>query len=183
MSGRPAVLLDRDGTLNEEVGYLHRAEDLVWTPGAQDAVRRLNEAGRLVVVVTNQAGVARGYYAEADVDALHAHMNAQLAAAGAHVDAFYYSPYHPEAAVERYRRASACRKPGRELYDRAVAEWGIDAAASAVVGDKASDLIPGRALGMQTILVETGYGARETDRGAADRVVPTLADAVEALLA
>ena len=157
---RPAVILDRDGTLNEEVGYLHRPEDLVWTPGAVEAVRRLNDAGRLVVVVTNQAGVARGYYAEADVDALHAHMSADLAARGAHIDAFYYSPYHPEGTVAQYRRQSACRKPGAELYERAVREWTIDAAASAVVGDKATDLVPGRALGMRTVLVETGYGAR-----------------------
>ena len=179
---RPAVILDRDGTINEEVGYLYRTEDLVWTPGAEDAIRRLNEAGRLVVVITNQAGVARGYYTEADVDALHAHMNAELARRGAHIDAFYYSPYHPEAAVERYRRVSPCRKPGRDLYDRAVADLDIDARASAVVGDKASDLLPGRALGMRTVLVETGYGRQETNRDAADLVVPTLADAVEALL-
>lgn len=183
MSGtRRAVFLDRDGTLNEEVGYLYRPADLVWTPGAVEAVRRLNDAGWLVIVVTNQAGVARGFYTEADVEALHAHMQAELARAGAHVDAFYYSPYHPEAAVERYRRASACRKPGPDLYTRAIAEWDVDAAASATVGDKATDLIPARALGMQTILVETGYGREQAGEAVADAVVPTLADAVERLL-
>lgn len=180
---RAGVILDRDGTLNEEVGYLHRPADLVWTPGARDAVARLNAAGLVVVVVTNQAGIARGYYTEADVEHLHAHMQADLAAVGAHVDAFYYSPYHPEGTVARYRRESDCRKPGAELYERAVAEWSLDPAASAVVGDKASDLAPGRALGMRTILVETGYGRQETDRAVADAVVPSLADAVDAILA
>lgn len=183
MSGRVGVLLDRDGTLNEEVGYLHRPEDLVWTPGAREAVARLNAAGVVVVVVTNQAGVAHGYYTEADVERLHAHMQAELAAASAHVDAFYYSPYHPDGTVERYRRASACRKPGAELYERAVAEWDLNPAACTVIGDKVTDLVPGRGLGMQTILVETGYGAREVRRDVADEVVGTFADAVSLVLA
>lgn len=181
--GRPAVILDRDGTLNEEVGYLHHPADLVWTPGAAKAVRRLNDAGHLVLVVTNQAGVARGFYTEADVHTLHVHMNAELARYGAHVDAFYYSPYHPEGTVERYRRTSACRKPGRALYERAIADWGFDPARSVAVGDKATDLIPARALGMGTILVETGYGQHEANRSVADLVVPTFADAAEAILA
>lgn len=183
MRGRRAgVVLDRDGTLNEEVGYLYRPEDLVWTPGAPEAVARLNAAGLVVIVITNQAGIARGYYAEADVERLHAHMQDALARVGARIDAFYYSPYHPEGTVERYRRASTCRKPGGALYERAAAEWDLDLAASTVVGDKASDLLPGRRLGMRTILVETGYGQQEADRAAADAVAPTLVDAVDLIL-
>jgi D-glycero-D-manno-heptose 1,7-bisphosphate phosphatase len=179
---RPAVFLDRDGTLNEEVHYLHRAEDFRWIPGAPEAVRRLNEAGLLVLVVTNQAGVARGFYTEADVDRLHAHLQAELARHGARVDAFYYSPYHPEGTVERYARASDCRKPGTALFERAVAAWGVDPARSFVVGDRATDLAPGRALGMRTVLVETGYGRAERADADADFVAADVGEAVSLVL-
>lgn len=180
---RPAVFLDRDGTLNEEVGYLHRVADFRWIPGAPEAVRRLNDAGLPVLVVTNQAGVARGLYTEADVDHLHAYMTAELARHGAHVDAFYFSPYHPEGIVERYRRASPCRKPGTALFEQAVAEWHVDAARSFVVGDKTTDLAPGRALGMRTVLVETGYGRAERERAQADFVAADVGEAVARILA
>src|SRR5690606_15961274 len=140
---RRAVFLDRDGVLNVEVNYLYRVEDFAWIPGAPEAVRRLNEAGFVTLVVTNQAGVARGYFTEADVECLHRHMQAELARAGAHIDAFYYSPYHPEGTVEAYRRASDCRKPGTALFERALREWRVDPARSFVVGDKNSDVEPG----------------------------------------
>ncbi len=180
--GRAAVFLDRDGTLNEEVGYLHRPADFRWIAGAPEAVRRLNDAGLLVLVVTNQAGVARGLYTEADVDRLHAHAQAELARSGAHVDAFYYSPFHPEGTVPAYRRASPCRKPGTALFERAIAEWRVDAKRSFVVGDKASDLAPGRALGMQTILVETGYGRAERPHADADAVAADVGQAADLIL-
>jgi D-glycero-D-manno-heptose 1,7-bisphosphate phosphatase len=177
----PAVFLDRDGTLNEEVHYLHRTEDFRWIPGAPEAIRRLNDAGFLVIVVTNQSGVARGFFEERDVDRLHAHLQTELLRYGAHVDAFYYSPYHPEGSVARYARATDCRKPGTALFERAIAEWAVDPARSFVVGDRARDLAPGHALGMRTILVETGYGRQ---KGAdADFVTADVAEAVASVLA
>lgn len=181
---RPAVFLDRDGTLNEEVNYLYREEDFAWIPGAPEAVRRLNVAGLLVVVVTNQAGVARGYYSEEDVRRLHTFMQASLhEQAGAHIDAFYYSPYHPEGTVELYRQASDCRKPGAGLFEQAITAWGIDPAQSFSVGDKNTDLAPGRRLGMTTLLVETGYGHTEKANTQADYVVKDLLAAVTRILA
>jgi D-glycero-D-manno-heptose 1,7-bisphosphate phosphatase len=177
-----AVILDRDGVLNVETGYLYRTEDLAWIPGAPEAVRALNEAGFVVVVVTNQAGVARGYYTEADVHRLHGFMQARLAEAGARIDAFYYSPYHPDAAVEAYRRESDCRKPATGLFARAVHDWHIDPARSFVVGDKNTDIEPGRALGMTTLLVETGYGRTEKETTRADHVVADLPAAVDRIL-
>lgn len=179
---RGAVFLDRDGTLNREVAYLHRTEDLVWIPGAVEAVRRLNRAGLLVFVVTNQSGVARGYFGEKEVRHLHRHMQAELEASGARVDGFYFSPYHPEGSVPAYRRASACRKPGTGMLERAVREWSLDPDRCFMVGDKNSDVEAGRALGMTTLLVETGYGAREKRATRADYVEKDISAAVERLL-
>ena len=178
-----AVFLDRDGVLNVEVDYLYRVEDFAWIPGAPEAVRRLNEAGFVTLVVTNQAGVARGYYGEEDVARLHAFMQEALAGAGARIDAFYYSPYHPEGTVERYRRVTDCRKPGCGLFERAIREWNVDPARSFVVGDKESDVEPGRALGMTTFLVETGHGRTYRATTDADYVVTDVGAAVDHLLA
>lgn len=160
-AARPAVFLDRDGTLNEEVHYLHRIEDLVWLEGVEAAIRQLNEAGVWVLVVTNQAGIARGYFTEGDLHALHEHMQRHLRAHGAHIDAFYFSPYHPEGTIPRYRRVSPCRKPGTGLLEQACTDWPIDRTRSALIGDKNSDIDAGRAFGLTTYLVETGYGAEE----------------------
>ena len=177
-----AVFLDRDGVLNVEVDYLYRREDFVWIPGAPEAIRRLNDAGLLTLVVTNQAGVARGFYTEADVHRLHAFMQAELAAYGAHIDAFYYSPFHPEGTVEAYRRVTDCRKPGTLLFEQAIAEWQVDPARSFLVGDKESDIEPGRRLGLTTFLVETGYGRSERTITDADYIVSDVAAAVDHLL-
>lgn len=145
---RPAVFLDRDGVLNRDTGYVHRPEDFVWTEGAQAAVKRLNDAGYLVIVVTNQAGVARGYYAEESVHALHRFINAALRAAGAHVDAFYYCPHHPDGTVARYARACDSRKPGAGMIARALREWPIDRARSLLIGDKDIDMEAARRAGV-----------------------------------
>lgn len=179
---RPAVFLDRDGTLNREVNYLHRIEDFAWLPGVPEAVRRLNEAGLLVVVVTNQAGVAHGYYDEAAVRRLHAFMQGELQQVGARVDAFYYCPYHPEGTVPRYRRRSRFRKPAVGMFEQAIRELEVDPARSFAIGDKDTDLEPGRRLGMTTLLVETGYGAEEKKTADADYVVPDLLSAAHQIL-
>ena len=175
---RPAVFLDRDGTLNREVNYLHKIENFEWVPGAPQAIKRLNALGMPVLVVTNQSGVARGYYTEDDVDRLHAWMNEELAKVGATVDAFYFCPYHPDGTVEEYQALSHCRKPNVGMFETAGEEWGVDPTRSFVVGDKNTDLIPGNELGMTTILVRTGHGETE-DESVADHVVADVGAAVE----
>lgn len=157
--GRKTVFLDRDGTMNVEVNYLHRPEDLKLIPGVPQAVRQLNEAGFRVVVVTNQAGVARGYYGEEDVKLLHQYLNGQLKAEGAHVDAFYYCPHHPEHGIGRYKQECSCRKPGTGMFEAADRDYPVDRKRSFMVGDKLIDTEAGRRFGVRSILVGTGYGA------------------------
>lgn len=156
--GRPAVFLDRDGTLNVESGYVHRWEDWEWIHGAIDAITRLNRMGLLVVVVSNQAGVARGYYDEAAIQRLHDAANRDLAHYGARIDAYYYCPHHPEHGEIR---DCACRKPAPGLLIQAAHDLDIDLARSWLVGDKATDIEAGIAAGVSPILVETGYGEKE----------------------
>jgi len=158
---RSAVFLDRDGTLLEEAGYLDRLERLVFFPYAIDAVRLLNRAGFPVVVVTNQAGIARGIFKESFVAAAHQHISARLAAAGARVDAFYYCPHHPEAVVEEFRQACDCRKPQPGMLTRAAADLDLALDRSFVVGDRWHDLEAGQRVGARTLLVRTGYGRTE----------------------
>ena len=182
MRGRRAVFLDRDGTLNVDTGYVHTAEAFQWIPGAVDAIRRLNEAGLLVLVVTNQAGVARGYYTEADMHQLHRYMASELETAGAHIDAFYHAPYHEQGVVPAYTRPHPDRKPGTGMFDRAIRDWSLDPERSAMVGDKASDIHPARSLGMTTFLVQTGYGQVERAVAKADFVVADVEAAVARIL-
>lgn len=155
-----AVFLDRDGTINVEKDYLYRVEDFEFIPGVPQAVRMLNEAGFLVVVVTNQSGVARGYYTEEDVDILHRHISAELAKTGSRVDAWYYCPHHPSGRGS-YSLPCHCRKPLPGMLREAARRHGIDLAASVMIGDKLADVEAGIAAGCRTILVRTGYGAAE----------------------
>lgn len=138
---RGAAFFDRDGVLNHDKGYVHRPEDVEWTTGAAQAVRLANAAGLWVVVVTNQSGVARGFYGEAEVQALHVWMAEQLAAQGARIDRFYHCPYHEEAVVEAYRAADhPDRKPNPGMLLRAIDELAIDPRRSFLIGDQPSDL-------------------------------------------
>lgn len=148
-----AVFLDRDGTLNVDKGYVHRVEDWEWIPGAVDAIVALKEAGFLVIVVTNQAGIAHGYYAEADVAKLHAWINEELKKQGTAIDGFYYCPHHPDRDGE-----CECRKPNPGMLYAAQKDFDIDFGRSWLVGDKAGDIQAGIAVGIKSILVLTGYG-------------------------
>ncbi|MDB5444149.1 MAG: histidinol-phosphate phosphatase [Phenylobacterium sp.] len=154
---RPALFLDRDGVLNEDRGYVSRWEDFAWVPGAREAVAAFNRAGWLVIVVTNQSGVGRGYYTEADMHALHARMGEELARAGGHIDAFYFAPHHPEAPVESYRHPDPPdRKPNPGMILRALAEWPIDRQRSVLVGDKTSDMEAATRAGIRGLLFQGG---------------------------
>jgi D-glycero-D-manno-heptose 1,7-bisphosphate phosphatase len=176
-----AVFLDRDGTLIEEIGYLDRPERVDLYPWSIDAIRAFNRAGLRVVMVTNQSGVARGFFTEAVVDQVHQHIAALLEAGGAHIDAYYYCPHHPDGKVARYARACDCRKPSRGLVDRAERELGIDPRRSFAVGDRWLDIALARTVGARGILVRTGYGAGEEARPqeglTADAVVNNLVEA------
>jgi D-glycero-D-manno-heptose 1,7-bisphosphate phosphatase len=143
---RPAAFLDRDGVLNIDHGYVYRPDQLEWIAGASAAVRLLNEAGFYVLVVTNQSGVARGFYDEAAVRQFHTHMQAELARRGARIDAFYYCPHHPAGTVKGYAVSCACRKPGIALFEQAARDWPIDLNRSFLIGDKDSDMAAATAL-------------------------------------
>jgi D-glycero-D-manno-heptose 1,7-bisphosphate phosphatase len=146
---RPAAFLDRDGVLNVDTGYVHRSDCFEWTPGAIAAVKLLNDRGHYVFVVTNQAGIARGYYQQQAVHELHGWMQQQLQQHGAHIDAFYHCPHHPEGIVDDLRRACDCRKPAPGMILQALREWPVDAANSFLVGDRDSDVQAGTAAGIR----------------------------------
>jgi D,D-heptose 1,7-bisphosphate phosphatase len=153
---RPAVFLDRDGVINRDHGYVHRPDQVDWMTGAKRAIRSLNDLGFRVVVVTNQAGIAHGYYSEREMHALHAWMQDELSAEGAFVDAFYFCPYHPEGKLAQYRRIHDDRKPGPGMILRAISELNIDAARSFLIGDKQSDLDAACAAGIPGFLFDDG---------------------------
>lgn len=156
ISTRPAVFFDRDGVLNHDVGFLYEAAKFEWMDGAREAVRLVNEAGYFAFVVTNQSGVARGFYEESDVQALHRWMADELAAVGAHVDAFEYCPDHPEAAIERYRRDSDRRKPGPGMITDLMKRFPVAADRSFLIGDQERDLEAARAAGIRALLFRDG---------------------------
>lgn len=151
---RPAAFLDRDGVLNVDRGYTHRPDQLEWIDGAPEAVHLLNEAGYIVIVVTNQSGVARGFYDEHAVRRFHAHMQAALKSHAAHIDAFYYCPHHPNGTVKEYALRCNCRKPGVGLLEQAAREWPIDVSRSFLVGDKTDDLEAAAAFKIKGLLFD-----------------------------
>jgi len=170
---RPAVFLDRDGTINEQMGYINHISRFVMLPRAAAGIRLLNEQGIPVVVVSNQSGLARGYFPESLIQEVHAKMNAALAEAGAHVDGIFYCPHHPEAKEERLRLACDCRKPKPGLFLQAAAELDLDLGRSYVVGDRWSDLKAAAAVQAKGVLVLTGYGRGDYEYiGPAQEVQP-----------
>lgn len=155
---RRAVFLDRDGTINVEKDYLYRIGEFEFIDGAVAAIRLLNDAGYFVVVVTNQSGVARGYYTEEDVELLHRHIAAELEKAGARVDAWLFCPHHPDGRGS-YSLPCDCRKPLPGMLKEAARRYSIDLEASIMIGDKLADIGAGMSAGCRTMLVRTGYGA------------------------
>jgi D-glycero-D-manno-heptose 1,7-bisphosphate phosphatase len=160
MSRRPAVFLDRDGTITVERGYVTRPCDLEFIPGAVGAIRRLNESGLLTVVISNQAGVARGLMTERDLASVHEALEGLLEAGGARLDAAYYCPNFEGGTVERYTRDTSCRKPDRGMIDMACRDHDIDLASSVMVGDQTVDMELAERVGIPGVLVMTGNGRR-----------------------
>jgi D-glycero-D-manno-heptose 1,7-bisphosphate phosphatase len=157
LSIRPrALFLDRDGVINREVGYLHRPEDVVWMDGIFSLCRTAVALGYKVVVVTNQSGIARGYYTQADFDALMQWMRAQFALQGAPLDAVYCCPYHPVHGIGDYKREHEDRKPGRGMLLRAARDLSLDLAHSILVGDRCSDIAAAHAAGLQQAFLVAG---------------------------
>jgi len=183
-----AVFIDRDGTINEEVGYLGDLNQLRLIPGAGTAIRRLNNAGLKVVLVTNQSGVARGYFTESFVRETHALLEQMLAEEGARFDGIYYCPHHPKAGSSDYTMVCDCRKPGTGMINQAAKDLAIDVKQSFVVGDKWSDVEFGQRAGARSILVMTGFAAddpgniRPLDLHDPDFIANTIAEAIDWIL-
>ena len=182
---RPAVFLDRDGTLIEERGYLSKLEDIALFEDTPAALRRLREAGFALVVVTNQAGIARGYFDEAFVQKAHRYLGEMLAAEGIVIDGYYYCPHHPDGLVPEYSRVCRCRKPAPGMVEQAARDLGLDIDRSFVVGDKWLDVELATNAGAHGILVRTGYGAGDEQRPElrnAIAIVDTILDAANEIV-
>ncbi|MCC8195110.1 MAG: HAD-IIIA family hydrolase [Deltaproteobacteria bacterium] len=153
---RPAVFFDRDGVLNHDFGHVHAVCDLQWIEGARESILACNNAGYLVFVVTNQAGIAKGYYTEANMHSLHAHMQEELHTMNAHIDAFAFCPHHPEGVVPELRQTCLCRKPQPGMLLRLCNDWAIDLSSSFLIGDKPSDMQAAEAAGIPGYLFPGG---------------------------
>lgn len=156
-----AVFLDRDGTLSEEVGYVNHISRFKLYPWTAAAIKRINEAGLKAILITNQAGVARGYFTEDLLLQVHEKLRADLAAEGARLDAIYYCPHHPREGAPPYRADCDCRKPKPGLLEQAAREHDIDLSRSFMVGDKYTDMLLARRAGVRGVMVLTGYGRGE----------------------
>lgn len=188
---RPAIFIDRDGTISEEVGYVNHPSRYRVSSFAAEAVRAINESERSAILVTNQAGVARGYFAEELIHTVHDLLAAELARGGAQLNAIYYCPHHPTVGEPPYRQACDCRKPRTGLIERAAREHNIDLARSWMIGDRYSDVELARNAGLRAAFVLTGYGRGEWEysrhrwagwRGEPEIVAENLLDAVERIL-
>ncbi len=166
------VFVDRDGTIARDVHYCRRVEDFEFLPTVPEAIRLLNEHDFKTVVVTNQSGVARGYFTEATLLQIHQHMKKELARYGAWIDAIYYCPHHPDEGCE-------CRKPRTGLFRQAARELDIDFSGSFVVGDMAMDIEAGRVLSCQTVLVTTGPQERSNIANSPDYIADSLLEAAQ----
>jgi D-glycero-D-manno-heptose 1,7-bisphosphate phosphatase len=186
-AGRAGVFFDRDGTLNEEVEYLSRPEQLSLIPGAAAAVRAVNMSGMAACVISNQSGIGRGLFSEADLGPIHDKLERMLARAGARLDGIYYCPHHPTAGIPPYDVECDCRKPRTGMLRRAEGDLGIDLRRSFVVGDRLIDVQAGQSVGGKGILVLTGWGTRSREEITPGGVMPdfiaaSVTEAVEFIL-
>ncbi|NWG75054.1 MAG: HAD family hydrolase [Rubrivivax sp.] len=184
-----AVFLDRDGTLIEERGYISDPSQVSLLPGTVEALRKLNKSPFLAIVVSNQSGVARGYFTEESVRTVNKHLRRLLHEEGVHLDGLYYCPHLPEAPVKAYRRRCRCRKPDTGMVERACRDFGIERTQSYLIGDTRTDVETAVRAGLTGILVLTGYGSQEWKRWHEDptrpeprRVCSDLSEAVEWIL-
>jgi D,D-heptose 1,7-bisphosphate phosphatase len=179
-----AVFLDRDGTIVEDIGYLNNPQQIQFIPGSIEAIKKLNEAGYKVVVITNQAGVARGLITEDMLQTIDKTLHKFILNGGAHLDGVYYCPHHPEHGVHPYKQECECRKPHPGLIKRAHRDLNIDLSQSFMVGDKATDIQAGKRAGTKSILVESGRGLGEKARlkQKPDYIAKNLLQAVDWLL-
>ncbi len=177
-----AIFIDRDGTINVEKGYVYRTEDFEYIPGALEALRLVTERRVKSYIVTNQAGIAKGIYSEADFKTLTRSMLDEMSRQGIEIADVLYCPHHPEGTVPAYRKVCNCRKPHAGLLKAVMDKEGFVANSLALIGDKNSDVEAGRKLGIRTYLVETGYGIHHKRTTLADYVVKDLQAAVKHLL-
>lgn len=191
MQKNPAIFLDRDGTINEEVGYIESLDKLVIIPAAFEAIRLINLSGFLAVVVTNQSGIAKALFSEAFVRKTHEQLQAALKQKGAAIDAFYYCPHHPTEGDPPYRQVCDCRKPAPGLFLQAARDMSIDLAGSFMIGDRYRDMEAAHRAGVKGVLVKTGYGAdvlesigpdQETPEGKPDFIAGNILQAVHWIL-
>jgi D-glycero-D-manno-heptose 1,7-bisphosphate phosphatase len=160
---RPAVFLDRDGTINEEMGYINHPSRFVLLDGVGEALSALNRSGFLVMVMTNQSGVARGYFPLELLTEIHERMKGLLALKGARIDAVYFCPHHPDGVVPEYSFGCDCRKPKTGMFRQAMQDFDIELERSFVVGDRLKDMEFAKACGVTGVMVETGYGKGEIE--------------------
>jgi D-glycero-D-manno-heptose 1,7-bisphosphate phosphatase len=171
-SKNKAVFIDRDGTLNVEKNYVHKISDFEFIAGAPEAVRLLNENGFKVIVISNQSGIARGYYTPNDVHLLHDHIQRELRKEKAYIDAFFYCPHHPEGTVEEFRKACDCRKPNPGMIHQAEKKFDLDLSRSFIIGDHLSDVRLKERVPFSMILVRTGHGKKTTEQLTGESVNP-----------
>jgi len=177
------VFLDRDGTINEEVEYLRRIEDLRLIPGASSAIRALNQAGYKIFVVTNQSAIARGFLTEASLHEIHIELEKRLNAEGAFVDGWFYCPHHPSAGAGPYTVKCECRKPGTGMVEKALSQCEQEVRNKFVIGDTLADMQLAENAGAIPVLVKTGHGAQTLEamkESALDKVAYVAADLLDA---
>jgi len=186
-----AIFLDRDGTINEEVGYIESLDKLVIIPAAFEAIRLINLSGFKAVVVTNQSGIAKGLFSEVFVRKTHEQLQAALKQKGAAIDAFYYCPHHPTEGDPPYQQVCDCRKPGPGLFLQAARDMSIDLAGSFMIGDRYRDMEAAHRAGVKGVLVKTGFGMdvlenigpdQETPEGKPDFIAENILQAVHWIL-
>lgn len=181
-NGRHAVFLDRDGTINEDLNYVSQPKDFRLLPGALEALKTLHHYDIQIYIITNQGGIAKGFYTEADFNSLTSYMLSMFQEQGVPIEEVLYCPHHPDGMIARYRKKCDCRKPESRLIREIMSKRQLSSQNVALIGDKNSDIMAGHNLHLMTYLVETGYGKEHKGETLADYVVPDLQAAVEHLV-